>query len=79
MAVTVGTDVVVIALYANWDLNVTELWIYFCIGKDRRWLPVHSHAELLTIFRMGFFGPTHGSGGVFFGPLSLKSVTHILQ
>ena len=60
MTVKTGTDVVVIALYAYWDLSVTELWIYFCIAKDRRWLPVHSHAELLTIFRMGFFGATHG-------------------
>ena len=37
--------------------------------------------EFLTLFRMSFFGAAHGCGG---GggqkdPLSLKSVTHILQ
>ena len=42
MIVAVDTDVVVIALYAYSDLNVTELSIEFGIRKDGRWLPVHS-------------------------------------
>ena len=47
MVVTVDTDVMVIDLHAHWNLNETELWIEFGTGKDRRWLPVHSYAELL--------------------------------
>ena len=47
MVITVDTDVMVIDLHAHWNLNVTELWIKFGTGKDRRWLPVHSYAELL--------------------------------
>ena len=31
---------------------------------------------LLTLFRMGFFGPAHGWGGGQKGLPSLKSVTH---
>ena len=34
MILTVDTDVVVIALYAYWELNVTEMWIEFSKGKD---------------------------------------------
>ena len=41
------TDVLVIALHVYWDVNVTELWMEFDKGKDRRWVPVHSYAELL--------------------------------
>ena len=41
------TDVLVIALHVYWDVNVIELWIEFGTGKDRRWVPVHSYAELL--------------------------------
>ena len=47
MKVTADTYVVVIALYAYWDLNITELWIDFGTGKDHPWLPVHSYVELL--------------------------------
>ena len=36
-------------------------------------------ASTLTLFRMGFFEAAHGWGGGQKGPLSLKSVTHILQ
>ena len=32
--VTVDTDVVVIALYTFWDLDLEELWIEFGRGKD---------------------------------------------
>ena len=33
LIITVDTDVVVIALYAYWDLDVKELWIEFGTGK----------------------------------------------
>ena len=46
MIVTVDTDVVVIALYVYWDLNVNVLWINFSTEKNRRWLPIHSYGEL---------------------------------
>ena len=37
-------------------------------------------ANLLTLFSMGFFGAAHGwGGGAKKAPLSIKSVTHILQ
>ena len=35
-------------------------------------------ANVLTLFRMGFFGAAHG-WGAFLPPPSLKSATHILQ
>ena len=35
MIVTIDTNIAVIALYAYWDLNVTELWIEFDTEKDR--------------------------------------------
>ena len=37
--------------------------------------------NILTLFRVGFFGAAHGWGGEGEqkGPLSLKCVTHILQ
>ena len=60
--VTVDPNVVVIALYAYWDLNVTELWIEFDTRKDRWWLPVHSYAELLGETKGLFFAE-----GLFFG------------
>ena len=57
MIVTVDTDLVVIAFYAYWDLNVTKLWIEFGTRKDRRWLSVHSYAELLKerVYRAAIF------------------------
>ena len=47
LIVTVDTDIVVIALYAFWDLDLEELWIEFGRGKDRGWLPVHAYAKAL--------------------------------
>ena len=40
-------DVVIIALYAFWHLDVDELWVEYGVGKDRRWLPIHTHAHQL--------------------------------
>ena len=47
MIVTVDTDVVVIAMYIYWDLDVEELWIEFGAGKFKRWLPIHAYAHKL--------------------------------
>ena len=46
--------------------------LYFCSTK-------YMDSLTLTMFRMGFFGAAHGWGWGQKGPLSLKSVTHILQ
>ena len=45
--VTVDTDVVVIALYHFFSLNVEELWIEIGVGQYRRWLPIHLYANML--------------------------------
>lgn len=45
MTLLVDTGEMVIACFAYWSLSVTELWIEFGKGKDRRWLPIHSCPE----------------------------------
>ena len=45
--VTVDTDVVVIALYHFYDLNIEELWIEYGTGQHKRWLPIHNYAHTL--------------------------------
>ena len=45
--VSVDSDVIVIALYAYWFLDLTELWVEFGCGKDRRWRPIHHYAKTL--------------------------------
>ena len=45
--VSTYSDVVVIALYAFWYLDIDELWIEFGADKDRRWLPIHTYAHIL--------------------------------
>ena len=47
MIITVDTDVVVIAIYVFFSLDVQELWIEFGSGMNRRWLPVHLYAYSL--------------------------------
>ena len=47
MLITVDTDVVTIALFAFHSLNLSELWIEFGTGKNRRWLPIHIYAAHL--------------------------------
>ena len=47
LIVTVDTDVIVIGLYAFWDLDVQELWVEFGVGKTKTWLPIHYYANLL--------------------------------
>ena len=44
--VTVDADVVIITLYAFWDLDL-ELCIEFGRGKDRKWLSVNAYAKTL--------------------------------
>ena len=46
LIVTVDADVVIITLYAFWDLDL-ELWIEFGRGKDRKWLSVNAYAKTL--------------------------------
>ena len=47
--VTVDTDVVVIGLYAFWDIYplIEELWIEFGKGTDKKWIPIHIYAKTL--------------------------------
>lgn len=45
--VTVDTDVVVIALFHFFDMNIAELWIEIGVGQYRRWLPIHTYARCL--------------------------------
>ena len=44
---TVDTDVVVIALYHYFSLDIDEFWIEFGVGKNRRFLPIHLYAEAM--------------------------------
>ena len=44
---TVDTDVVVIAISAFQDLEVTELWVAFGTGKHLRYVPVHIIANAM--------------------------------
>ena len=41
------TDIVVIALYHFYDLDVNELWIEYGVSKNKRWLPIHEYAKCL--------------------------------
>ena len=45
--ITVDTDVVVIALHIFFAIDVDELWIEFCTGKNKRWLPINLYANAL--------------------------------
>ena len=47
--VTVDTDVVVISLYALWDVYpiLKELWIEFDEGKHRKWILAHIYTKTL--------------------------------
>ena len=47
MITTVDTDVVVIALYHFFSLEVEELWIEFGAGIHRRYIPIHQYARNL--------------------------------
>ena len=49
--VTVDSDVVIIAMFVFFSLQrqkqFEELWVEFGSGKDKKWIPIHSYAELL--------------------------------
>ena len=45
--ITVDTDVIVIALGLFYDLELSELWIEFGAGKDKKWMPIHRYANKL--------------------------------
>ena len=45
--VSPDSDVVVIALYAYWALNLDELWVEFGVGIKKKWLPIHTYAHAL--------------------------------
>ena len=44
---TDDTDVVVLAVISAQRLNITELWIGFCAGKNFHYLPAHEMANAL--------------------------------
>lgn len=46
---TVDSDVVVLALSAFHSINVTELWVFFGVGKHKRYIPIHQLAENLGL------------------------------
>ena len=43
--VSSDTDIVVIALYHFYDLDVNELWIEYGVGQHKRWLPIHEYGN----------------------------------
>ena len=57
------TDVVILAISFFGQLGVTELWIEFGNGKNKRWLPIHQYVSALgaeycigILFWYGFTG-----------------------
>ena len=61
---TVDTDVLFIGIISLFhDLNVTEIWIEFGIGKDKRWLPIQAYTEKLGPQISRAFGFWHGFTG----------------
>ena len=44
---TVGTNVIVIAIGIYQLLSVSELWVVFETGGDRCWYPIHIYPNLL--------------------------------
>ena len=55
---------------------ITWEYIIQCNTKNEK---VASLLKVLTLFKMGLFGAAHSWGDVQKGPLSLKSLIHILQ
>ena len=47
MIVANDTDVVVVSLYAFFDLRIDKLWIEYGSGKHQCWLPIHTYASVL--------------------------------
>ena len=40
------TDIIVIALYHFYDLDVNKLWVEYSIGQHKMWLPIHVYVKL---------------------------------
>ena len=59
MIVTVDTDVVTIALYAFWNLDIDELWKVFVKRKDKRWQYMYMQSFLERKPVELFFSGTH--------------------
>ena len=47
MNVANDIDVIVISLYAFFDLGIDELWIGYGSGKHRIWIPIHAFGSVL--------------------------------
>ena len=62
--ITDDIDIVVIALYIFISIDVDELWIEFCSGKNQRWLPIHLCANAQFSGR-GEERKRHGVCGVY--------------
>ena len=41
------TDVVVISLYAFFDLGIDQIWFEYGFGKHRRWVAIHTYVSVL--------------------------------
>ena len=41
------TDIVVIAFFHFYNLDVNELWVEYSVGHHKRWLPIHEYANCL--------------------------------
>ena len=46
--ITADTDLVVLALYAYWFLEIKHFWDEFGQGKDQRWCPIQKFAKALV-------------------------------
>ena len=58
-------------------ISLMEIELYLMKLENRK--KVASLLKVLTLFKMGLFGAAHSWGDVQKGPLSLKSLMHILQ
>ena len=47
------TDVVVIAIFSFYKLNLSKLWISFGHGKNFRWVPIHDIVHRLKERALG--------------------------
>ena len=48
LVATIDTDVVVVLIYHFFFFRFKALWVEMGVGQHRRWLPIHTYAQLLT-------------------------------
>ena len=48
LVATVDTDVAVVLIYHFFFFEFEALWVEMGVGQHRRWLPIHTDAQLLT-------------------------------